>query len=66
MSCPPKPESSEDRSARLATAVKELQNNVPALLDHFKLRAHLQRHYFIELRKQGFTDAQALELCKSA
>lgn len=62
----PKLEPSEERAARLATAVKELQQNMPAMLDHLRLRALFQRHYFNELRKQGFTEGQSLELCKSA
>lgn len=62
----PKLEPSEERAARLATAVKELQQNMPAMLDHLRLRAFLQRHHFNELRNQGFTEVQALELCKSA
>lgn len=57
---------SEERAAKLAVAVKELQQNVPALLEHIRLRARLQRHYFNELRNQGFTEPQALELCKNA
>lgn len=48
-----------------AEAVRQLRANLPALMDHAVLVAELQRVKFDALKSQGFTDAQALELCKS-
>lgn len=47
----------------LAQNVKEMRENLPALMDYAILQAKLYRARFDALKAVGFTDAQALELC---
>ena len=46
-------------------AVRQMWANLPALLEHTALMAELQKAKFDALTRNGFTDSQALELCKS-
>jgi hypothetical protein len=48
-----------------AEAVRHLRENLPALMDHVALMATLHRAKFNALKAEGFTDEQALELCRS-
>lgn len=48
-----------------AEAVRQMRANLPALLEHMALMAELQKSKFDALKSNGFTDAQALELCRS-
>lgn len=54
----------ETERAALAQAVRNLRENLPALLELDELQARLTRKKFLALVSQGFTEAQALELCK--
>jgi hypothetical protein len=48
----------------LAQAVKSMRENMPAMMEHEELRAIIIRKKFITLVQSGFTETQALELCK--
>lgn len=54
----------ERSQVTLAQAVKKLRDNLPALLEMEQLHARLTRNKFLALVQQGFTEQQALELCK--
>lgn len=51
-----------DPAVDLAQAIRNLADNMPALLQHAELGARVRRHYFLALLNQGFTEAQAMEL----
>lgn len=38
--------------------------NMPALIEHAKLDAKLKREQYLALVKEGFTEAQAIELLR--
>lgn len=44
--------------------LREMQQNLPMILEAIKIQSEMLRYKFLELKKQGFTDAEALELCK--
>ena len=48
-----------------AKAIKEMQENMPAMLAGLEISARYTRVKFLELRKQGFSEEQALTLCKT-
>lgn len=48
----------------MAALVENLRRNLPQLLEHAALIAQFRRAYFLALVKEGFTNEQALELCK--
>lgn len=52
----------EDRVS-LAQNVRNLRDNVPALLELAGINAQLMRAKYLALMKEGFTEAQALDLC---
>ena len=55
---------SEKKSVQLATLVLELKENLLAHIEIEQLQARLTREKYISLIKNGFTETQALELCK--
>jgi hypothetical protein len=48
-----------------AQAVAELRRAIPALQEYNRLIASVQRNAYVAYIKEGFTPAQALELCKA-
>ena len=48
-----------------ADAIRQMKANLPELLMHMTTLAVLQKAKFDALRKEGFNDAQALELSKN-
>ncbi len=61
-------QSSEEgkRQVILAKGVKELAENMVALIEYEQLNAKLIRAKFLSLVNVGFTEAQALELCRKS
>ncbi len=49
---------------KLAGAVDEFRRKLPAMIEHHKLVARLQRAAYVNYLAEGFTEAQALELAK--
>jgi hypothetical protein len=49
----------------LAQAVKSMRENMPAMMEHQELQAIIIRKKYIALVQSGFTEFQALELCKT-
>lgn len=45
-------------------AICELENNLPTIIAHATAVAEVKRKYFIALMGEGFSQEQALELCK--
>jgi hypothetical protein len=55
---------SEKAQFDLAQHIKNLRENMPALLENAELQAKLTFRQYASLVMAGFTEAQALELCK--
>jgi hypothetical protein len=55
---------SDANRVSLAQAVRNLRENLPALLEMEDLQAKLSRKKFLCLVAEGFTETQALELCR--
>lgn len=47
----------------LAQTVKSLQENVVAMIEYEQYRAKIIRAKYLAFVEQGFTEAQALDLC---
>ena len=54
---------SDQQKVNMAQSVRELRENMPAMIEHSRLMASLYREKFNALKAVGFTEAQALELC---
>lgn len=50
---------------QLKEATRALQEGLPDMLEYERLTAQLHKAKFDALKEQGFTDEQALVLCKS-
>lgn len=53
----------EMSQAKCAQMLREMRENMPALLDMAVMTAKLYRHKYEALLKEGFTPEQALRLC---
>jgi hypothetical protein len=49
----------------MADAMRKMAAEMPILIENVKMLAQLQRAKFDALKDVGFTDEQALELCKN-
>lgn len=62
------PELFNKNSAKIAAAlmrdIQALKHNLPEFLESVSIQAKITRHKFEALKKEGFTDEQALELSK--
>jgi len=45
-------------------AIRNMTENLPMLIEHATLMAKLHRAKFLALKAEGFSDQEALELCK--
>ncbi len=52
--------------AALALSIRNLRENLPALMELKQIDAKLARVKFLALVQEGFTEQQALELCKGS
>lgn len=64
MSDKPKVVSLEQQPDKLAAAIEQLRRGVPNMIEHAALVAKIKRAYYDNLISEGFTNEQALELCK--
>lgn len=48
----------------LKAAIRTMRDNLPDMIEHMNLMAQLHKAKFDALKEQGFSDEQALELCK--
>ena len=56
----------EDKhKADIAQAIKHMRENMLAMLEFETLNAKRLRKKFLALQAEGFTEGQALELCKN-
>ena len=55
----------ESDKVKQAQELKSLRENMPAIVEGLAFGAALTRARFLELRKQGFTESEAIFLCKT-
>lgn len=54
----------EQKPVALAKALLDLRNQIPAMTEFEQLQAKLVRAKYLALVAEGFTEQQAIELCK--
>lgn len=54
----------ENRKVAFAVLVREMRENLTAHIEYEQLSARVTREKYLSLVKNGFTETQALELCK--
>lgn len=54
----------ERKQVTIAKGLKDLMENMTALIEYERLNARLIREKYIALIGVGFTSAEAIELCK--
>ena len=54
----------DQKPVALAQMLVDMRNQIPALLEFERLQAKLLRAKFLALVAEGFSEQQALELCK--
>lgn len=52
------------QSNKLAEASRQFKQDIPFMIEHVAMMAKLHREKYNSLIREGFTEAQALELCK--
>lgn len=55
---------SENHQLEFAQIIVRLRENLPAYFEYEALQAKIKRKKFLSLVGEGFTEEQALELCK--
>ncbi len=56
----------EAQKVEIAKQLKQTRENLPAFIDLVKMQAQMLRIRYLALVAEGFSEAQALELCKVA
>lgn len=51
---------------KMADLVRNVRENLPHTIEYLEIDAQLRRRKFQRLMAEGFTEAQALELCKGS
>ncbi len=54
----------ENQQFELAQLIVRMRENMPAYFEFEELQAKVKRKKFLSLVSEGFTEQQALELCK--
>lgn len=55
----------EQERSKFAQLLAWMKEDMPAQIEYEVLKAQLTWHRYQALRKQGFTESQAIDLCKS-
>lgn len=55
----------EDSNAKVKNTIYELKANLPLILEIAKMKSTYQRERMTTLRREGFTEEQALDIVKT-